>query len=61
MILSLAGKIDALRLVSQLSANEASRVVPILLMADPDELPRLAKGLDLGATDYLVRPSTATS
>ena len=30
--------------------------MPILLIADPDELPRLAKGLDLGATDYLVRP-----
>ena len=56
VILSLAGKIDALRLVSQLRANESSRVVPILLMADPNELPRLAKGLDLGATDYLVRP-----
>ena len=56
VILSLAGKVDALRLVSQLRANEASRVVPILLMADPNELPRLAKGLDLGATDYLVRP-----
>ncbi|HXP13369.1 MAG TPA: response regulator, partial [Stellaceae bacterium] len=51
VILSLAGKIDALRLVSQLRANESSRVVPILLMADPNELPRLAKGLDLGATD----------
>ena len=30
--------------------------MPILLIADPSELPRLAKGLDLGATDYLVRP-----
>jgi two-component system cell cycle response regulator len=56
VILSMAGKVDALRVVSQLRANEASRLVPILLIADPDELPRLAKGLDLGATDYLVRP-----
>ena len=30
--------------------------MPILLMADDSELPRLAKGLDLGANDYLVRP-----
>jgi two-component system cell cycle response regulator len=52
----MAGKVDALRVVSQLRANEVSRLVPILLIADPDELPRLAKGLDLGATDYLVRP-----
>jgi len=56
VILSLAGKLDALRLVSQLRAHEQSRLVPILLIADPSELPRLAKGLDLGATDYLVRP-----
>jgi two-component system cell cycle response regulator len=56
VILSMSGKVDALRVVSQLRANEPSRLVPILLIADPDELPRLAKGLDLGATDYLVRP-----
>jgi two-component system cell cycle response regulator len=56
VILSMPGQVDALRVVSQLRANEASRLVPILLIADPDELPRLAKGLDLGATDYLVRP-----
>jgi two-component system cell cycle response regulator len=56
VILSTSGKVDALRVVSQLRANEPSRLVPILLIADPDELPRLAKGLDLGATDYLVRP-----
>lgn len=47
---------DPLRLVSQLRANESSRDLPILLMADESELPRLAKGLDLGANDYLIRP-----
>jgi len=56
VILSLAGKQDALRLVAQLRANEASRLVPILLVADGEDLPRLAKGLDLGANDYIVRP-----
>ncbi|HKT17827.1 MAG TPA: PleD family two-component system response regulator [Stellaceae bacterium] len=56
VILSMPGKVDALRVVSQLRANEASRLVPILLIGDPDDLPRLAKGLDLGATDYIVRP-----
>lgn len=55
-ILSLAGKVDALRVLAQLRADETSRLVPILLIADPHELPRLAKGLDLGANDYLVRP-----
>jgi two-component system, cell cycle response regulator len=48
---------DALRLVSHLRAAEATRQIPILLIADEGELPRLAKGLDLGANDYLVRPA----
>ena len=56
VILSMSGKIDALRIVSRLRANDASRLVPILLIGDPEELPRVAKGLDLGATDYLMRP-----
>ncbi len=47
---------DPLRLVSQLRANESWRDLPILLMADDSALPRLAKGLDLGANDYLIRP-----
>jgi two-component system, cell cycle response regulator len=47
---------DPLRLVSQSRASEQTRQVPILLIADDGELPRLAKGLDLGANDYIVRP-----
>ncbi|HEV8680560.1 MAG TPA: PleD family two-component system response regulator [Stellaceae bacterium] len=47
---------DPLRLVSQWRATESLRQLPILLMADDDELARLAKGLDLGANDYLIRP-----
>src|SRR3984885_14484857 len=47
---------DPLRLVSQWRASESFRQLPILLLADEGELPRLAKGLDLGANDYLIRP-----
>ena len=47
---------DPLRLVSQWRAAEATRQLPILLLAEERALPRLAKGLDLGANDYLVRP-----
>ena len=47
---------DALRFVSRCRANEGFRELPILLTADADELARLARGLDLGANDYLVRP-----
>jgi two-component system cell cycle response regulator len=47
---------DPLRLVSHVRAAEGSRQVPILLLAEESELPRLAKGLDLGANDYILRP-----
>jgi two-component system, cell cycle response regulator len=47
---------DALRMVVHCRAHEASRHLPILLIAESRDLPRLAKGLDLGANDYLVRP-----
>jgi two-component system cell cycle response regulator len=53
--LSIRGS-DALRLVSQCRSNEAFRQLPILLIADDKDLLRLAKGLDLGANDYLIRP-----
>jgi two-component system, cell cycle response regulator len=47
---------DPLRLVTHCRANEAFRQLPILLIAEDADLPRLAKGLDLGANDYLIRP-----
>jgi two-component system cell cycle response regulator len=53
--LSIPGS-DALRLVSHCRSNEAFRHLPILLIAEDRDLPRLAKGLDLGANDYLIRP-----
>ena len=47
---------DTLRLLSQFRAEETLRQLPVLLVADAPDLGRLAKGLDLGANDYLVRP-----
>ena len=47
---------DPLRLVTQCRAGEAYRQLPILLIGEDCDLPRLAKGLELGANDYLVRP-----
>ena len=47
---------DALRLVGHCRAQDPSRHLPILLIAESSDLPLLAKGLDLGANDYLVRP-----
>jgi two-component system, cell cycle response regulator len=56
VILGLDGPFDALRLVGQLRSAEASRFTPVLLVAAEEETTRLAKGLDLGANDYIVRP-----
>jgi two-component system cell cycle response regulator len=55
-VLALAEGEDTLRLAADLRAAPATRSVPVLLIGEEEELPRLAKGLDLGATDYLVRP-----
>ena len=47
---------DALRLVSQLRSQAQTRHGPILLLVPEGSEDRLAKGLELGINDYLVRP-----
>lgn len=47
---------DGLRLCSQLRSHERTRQVPILLMADEADIDRVAKGLELGANDYVIKP-----
>lgn len=53
--LALSGE-DGLRLCSQLRSQDATRQVPILLVIDEFDTPRLVKGFDIGANDYLIRP-----
>jgi two-component system cell cycle response regulator len=47
---------DGLRLCSQFRSQDETRHVPILLVLDETDLAELAKGLDLGVTDYLIKP-----
>ncbi len=47
---------DGLRLCSQLRSHERTRQVPVLLMIDEGDLQRVAKGLELGANDYVIKP-----
>ncbi len=47
---------DGLLLCGQLRARDNTRTLPILLMANEGEIDFVAKGLDLGANDYLLRP-----
>jgi len=50
------GDEDGLKLCSQLRSQRQTRMVPILLIVEEEDLGSLAKGLDLGVTDYIVRP-----
>lgn len=47
---------DGLFFCSQLRANELTRFMPIILVGDESEFDRIAKGMDLGANDYIIRP-----
>ena len=47
---------DGLRLCSQFRSIERTRRTPILILAEPEDRPRVLRGLDLGINDYLVRP-----
>src|SRR3546814_20320891 len=52
----LLGNEDGLRLCSQFRSHDETRHVPILLLLDEEDLPRLPKGLEIGVTDYLIKP-----
>ncbi|RCS21982.1 PleD family two-component system response regulator [Phyllobacterium salinisoli] len=47
---------DPLRLCSQMRAIERTRLLPIILIAEHGETSLVARGLDLGVNDYLMRP-----
>ena len=47
---------DGLRLCSQLRSRESTRQIPMLMMADEHDMNKVAKGLELGANDYILRP-----
>ncbi|WP_288580894.1 PleD family two-component system response regulator [uncultured Methylobacterium sp.] len=47
---------DGLRLCSQLRSLDRTRTVPVVMLAEPHDRPRIMRGLDLGVHDYLVRP-----
>lgn len=49
-------KEDGLRLCSHLKSNEKTRSVPIVMIGNEEDLPRIAQGLEMGAHDYILRP-----
>ena len=47
---------DGLRLCSQLGSLARTRHIPILVIAEDDDRPRLLRGMEFGVQDYLMRP-----
>jgi two-component system, cell cycle response regulator len=47
---------DPLRLISQIRADTAMRNLPILVLAETPDDPRIHRALDMGINDYLIRP-----
>lgn len=47
---------DGLRLCSQFRTIERTRHVPILILSESEDKPRVLRALDLGVNDYLLRP-----
>jgi two-component system cell cycle response regulator len=47
---------DGLRLCSHLRSNERTRSVPMIMLGNEEDLPRIAHGLEIGAHDYILRP-----
>jgi len=50
------GDFDPLRVCSQMRTLEQSRNLPIILMAEEADRPRVMRGLDLGVNDFIMRP-----
>tara|TARA_X000001036_G_scaffold11462_1_gene10034 strand:+ start:10568 stop:11998 length:1431 start_codon:yes stop_codon:yes gene_type:complete len=47
---------DGLRLCSHLKTNEKTRNLPLVMIGGEEDMDRVAKGLELGAHDYIMRP-----
>ncbi len=47
---------DGLRLASHFKSNERTRTLPIVMLGEDGDMPRIVHGLEMGANDYLIRP-----
>ena len=57
VVVSMAlGEFDPLRVCSQMRTLEQSRTLPIILMAEETDRPRVVRALDLGVNDFIMRP-----
>lgn len=57
VVVSMAmSEVDPLRVCSQIRTLEASRHLPIILVADVPDKPKVVRGLELGVNDFILRP-----
>lgn len=49
-------QIGGLQVLEQIQNHQQWRQIPILLLADPDELDIVVRGIAMGATDYVTKP-----
>ncbi len=47
---------DGLRFCSHLRSSEKTRSVPVIMVGNEEDMPRIAQGLDMGLQDYIIRP-----
>jgi two-component system cell cycle response regulator len=47
---------DGLRVCSQVRSLERTRNLPLLIVAEPEDNPKVLRGLEIGVNDYLIRP-----
>lgn len=47
---------DGIRFCAHLRSNDRSRLTPIVMLAEENDMTRVAHGLEIGAHDYLLRP-----
>lgn len=50
------GQVDPLRVCSQLRTLDQGRHVPIILVAEEKDRPKIVRGLELGVNDFIMRP-----
>lgn len=51
---------DGLRVCSHIRSVEETRSIPLLLVTEDGDMARVARGLDIGASDYVLRPIEAS-
>jgi two-component system cell cycle response regulator len=56
MIVSIASKLDGLKVIAHIRSEEATRRLSILAIGDDDDRARAMRALDLGADDIVFRP-----